>query len=869
MGLSFLQKPVLSVPDGVDPKHYYRCLLGPIALGLSVGVQITMTAFLLLGPGSTAGLADQLTQHGKAYTRPEHDLILYVLGAGLTVVMSGLTMWYWRARLARVEAARAPEFMTAAALLQGLLAMTSMVAFALLLCSDWFSRDFRSVAAIRAAPDKLDSIILLVPCVIALVCTTVDLWRGFGAEVTGAPKEQWRLRRDEILRYAVPVFVILILGVSPDRWRYLAGQIFVPDLCHHLNFFFMGPALSFAHGKAFGTEIYSQYGVGWPMLASGLARFSALTYGNLIGIEIVYSCVYCLALFFLLSYCFKDGLWAAVGVLLAIYWQLFSGKGVSELIWSYPSTTMIRHPLDIWFFLAVVMHQRSGRNGWAVVAGLMAALGVLFETETGLYLLVTFFIYSALRAGLATDQARPTGWKAMLLPPALFCGAVIVALLPLLLYASRGTLFSGAFLAGWVEALVRYGAQGLSALPIADLPDAPLIYFLIMFATYLGVIVYAGLKALHGSARQGEVLLAALAAYGLAVLLLFIGRSHPFNLCHATPPFAVLVTALMFHGYTAIPSRLRSPALPYALAVSLGLLLLTKPAFRQYPNLLASLFAERPTGGLSLRLDPPDVCGLPREWENFTSEVHSIGSTIQMLAPDGQGVAILDLNDTMLYSVAEACPWSRYPFVFQMALTKQFVTDTRDDLVRKLPRLVVIRGENATRPPYWDFVWRPLFVAVTNHYTLCQTVGPYEIYAKPDGALAHSGLAEAAQAKGQLAEAIAQYCQALQLEPDLPVALNNLAWIRAANADPKFRDGGEAVRLAERACRVTRYRQPMLMGTLAAAYAEAGRFDEAVAAAEKARVLALATGQKELADKEAQLAGLFRTHKACHEPATQ
>ena len=63
--------------------------------------------------------------------------------------------------------------------------------------------------------------------------------------------------------------------------------------------------------------------------------------------------------------------------------------------------------------------------------------------------------------------------------------------------------------------------------------------------------------------------------------------------------------------------------------------------------------------------------------------------------------------------------------------------------------------------------------------------------------------------------------------------LNNLAWILAASADPQVRNGPEAVLLAERACKLTDYKKPLLVGTLAAAYAEAGRFPEAVATARK------------------------------------
>jgi Flp pilus assembly protein TadD len=96
--------------------------------------------------------------------------------------------------------------------------------------------------------------------------------------------------------------------------------------------------------------------------------------------------------------------------------------------------------------------------------------------------------------------------------------------------------------------------------------------------------------------------------------------------------------------------------------------------------------------------------------------------------------------------------------------------------------------------------------------------------------------------------------------------LHNLAWIRAAHSQAQFRDGAEAVRLAERACRVTGYQQSVMVGTLAAAYAEAGRFDEATATAQKARALAQAAGQNELAEQERQLAELFRARRPYHEP---
>jgi hypothetical protein len=723
---SLSQKPLPAV--ATDPGRYHLCLLGPLALGLSVGIQSTITAFLLWGAVADPGLADRLTDFGKTVVRPEHDLLIYIAGAAFTLFMSWLTVWYWRGKLAEIETSRASGFMTASAVLEGVYAATSLIVFALLLSGGWFSLDFHSKPSVRPEIGGFDAVRLLVPAVMALLCVAVDLESGLGQSAGFSRSGERYPGLGRILRYATPIFILLVVGVPPDRWRYLAGQFFGAELLQHMGFFVMGPALSFTHGKAFGSEFYSQYGVGWPLLASALSRFSALTYANLAGMEIVYGCIYYVALFFLLRICFKQEVWAALGVVLAIYWQIFSGIGPADVIWQFPSSTMMRHPLDVWFFLALVMHQRSGKTFWAGAAGFAGALGVLFETETGIYLLVTFIIYAILRAGLAPDQGRPNGGKGLLASVLVFFACVAAILLPLLLYASRGTLFTSAFLRGWLEALFLFGSSGVGALPIAELPDAPLVFFLIMLTVYLGVIAYAIIRGLHRSATGGEVLLATLAAYGMAVLLLFVGRSHPFNLCHAAPPFAVLLTALLSRCYSALPGSLQKSALPHALTAGLALLLLTKPSFQIYPSLVGSLFQSPPIADVSLRAKPLDMSGLPPSYEGFARETQDLCSTIHTLAPDGKDVAILDLNDTMLYSVADACPWSRYSPLFYMVLTPQALENVRHDLAARPPKYVVMRGQNSPRPSGWDFVWAPLYEAVKERYGLQQTVGSYEIW---------------------------------------------------------------------------------------------------------------------------------------------
>jgi tetratricopeptide (TPR) repeat protein len=114
-------------------------------------------------------------------------------------------------------------------------------------------------------------------------------------------------------------------------------------------------------------------------------------------------------------------------------------------------------------------------------------------------------------------------------------------------------------------------------------------------------------------------------------------------------------------------------------------------------------------------------------------------------------------------------------------------------------------------------------------------------------------------------QAIRLYHEALQERPDSPILLNNFAWLLATNPNAEIRNGPEAVRLAQKACELTRYETPVLLGTLAAAYAEASQFSNAVATATQAHDLAQAKNQKRIADRNAELLELYRANQPYHE----
>jgi tetratricopeptide (TPR) repeat protein/mono/diheme cytochrome c family protein len=113
---------------------------------------------------------------------------------------------------------------------------------------------------------------------------------------------------------------------------------------------------------------------------------------------------------------------------------------------------------------------------------------------------------------------------------------------------------------------------------------------------------------------------------------------------------------------------------------------------------------------------------------------------------------------------------------------------------------------------------------------------------QPDNAVAHTNLAGILAAERRLREAAAHYRLALQSNPDLLESLTDLAWMLATSPDPDIRDPEEAVRLADRAVVLTRRRDVRALETLAAAYAAAGEFRQAVASQQAALGLAEAAG---------------------------
>ena len=264
------------------------------------------------------------------------------------------------------------------------------------------------------------------------------------------------------------------------------------------------------------------------------------------------------------------------------------------------------------------------------------------------------------------------------------------------------------------------------------------------------------------------------------------------------------------------------------------------------------------------------------------------------------------------------CRDSRSPLRDTVALFTQAVAVTRDNGVARvnLGEELLKQGQAAEAEPHLREAVRllpplsdaqqnarnNLAVALVSLGRVDEAIGQYAEVLKfsPDNAAAHMNLALALQSQGQIepclvhydaalrldptnaqghaafayllstlrqpGKAMEHYRAALRVEPDAIDTLNNLANLLATDPSAEFRDGAEAVHLAERASALTGHQEPLPMATLAAAYAEAGRFEDAIRTASAAKHLAIQRGQPELAELTETHLQLYQARRPLRDP---
>jgi tetratricopeptide (TPR) repeat protein len=135
----------------------------------------------------------------------------------------------------------------------------------------------------------------------------------------------------------------------------------------------------------------------------------------------------------------------------------------------------------------------------------------------------------------------------------------------------------------------------------------------------------------------------------------------------------------------------------------------------------------------------------------------------------------------------------------------------------------------------------------------------------PNYSEAHNNLGRVLISQNDFQEGISQYEQALRIVPDSSLFANNLAWQLATCPDPRLRDGERAVTLARQANQASNGKDPMILNTLAAAYAENGQFQLAIGTGQDALRLAQLAGNSDLSAFLQQEITLYRNNSPFHQ----
>jgi tetratricopeptide (TPR) repeat protein len=185
-----------------------------------------------------------------------------------------------------------------------------------------------------------------------------------------------------------------------------------------------------------------------------------------------------------------------------------------------------------------------------------------------------------------------------------------------------------------------------------------------------------------------------------------------------------------------------------------------------------------------------------------------------------------------------------------------------DDAISRLQAAIDLRPENG--PAHNN-----LAKALLQKGRVAEAMVHYRKFLEiePENVEARNILGTALIQQGRIRKAIEQWQEAQAIEPENGNAASNLAWVFATCPDDSIRDGRRAVELAEKALRISGGKIPMIFRVLAAAYAEDGRFSQAIESAQRGADLATSQGNAGLAAELQSNIALYQTGTPLRDPS--
>jgi hypothetical protein len=250
-------------------------------------------------------------------------------------------------------------------------------------------------------------------------------------------------------------------------------------------------------------------------------------------------------------------------------------------------------------------------------------------------------------------------------------------------------------------------------------------------------------KCLRRECEPGDLFAGCIASYGMASMLLFMGRSYPHNLFHVSIPFSVLVVAGLARLYKVLAQRAVLIAdretrkfwqslvgsLPWLALVSVLFWLWINPVAQFYPGLLKRAITGPTDDGLFLLSEPKDVGGLPPEAVGYVNAFQAVTRKLHDLSVAGNSVAVLDNTDTIFYLASSVVPWGRYSPGMAALITKKQLDHFIGNIETNGPRYVMIRpNESHAGLRGEQQVWLAVRHAVERHYHPSSSFVAFEIW---------------------------------------------------------------------------------------------------------------------------------------------
>jgi len=397
--------------------------------------------------------------------------------------------------------------------------------------------------------------------------------------------------------------------------------------------FFLGPANEIRNGRFMLVEVVSQYGVGVMYVVEGALSVLGFGYGSLLLLTGLLWVVTLLVIYSVLAATTRSIGWATTGTLCVA----IAGP-IMTLYWSewFPSTGFLRFgPTWILILALTLTVQRSQLTIRTIVpSALIMGIASVWSFESAFY---SFGTFSAVVITVSWSR-RQLRQIFNFLAVGLIAGIVALFLLVTWTLIGSGQLPNPG---GYIEFIRLYSSQGFGTLPVADWSFGYLIAGAYM-ASFSGIgFALVRLPMSNVMSPRVAVPLVATTTFGFLAFTYFLGRSHPNNLTHISPPFIVMMTIWTWLAATQW-TRSRQPAyLAFVSAVFFGASLLVvgqlENVSSRFPDSALAAVLSPVTGSPSLT----DRISTLRSNPVVSPRAQTIESLVQRYVPADQPLLIL------------------------------------------------------------------------------------------------------------------------------------------------------------------------------------------------------------------------------------